>query len=163
MNFTNNSLAGCDQDVREPGTITSPNYPDDYPSSSLCWYNITSPNDLVVSLDITDFQLESSYDYLYVYDGPNEGERLIGSYTGTLTNIPLIISSGRSLYLVFDTDSSIQQRGFSADIMFQEPPGKYSFKNVFFSYHLFCFVFCFCFVTFFFLICFVFVFSLFLF
>ena len=79
----------------------------------------------MVYLDITDFYLESGYDYLSVYDGPNIGERLIDTYTGSLSDIPLIYSSGRSLLLEFDTDGSVQFRGFSADITFQEPPGKY--------------------------------------
>ena len=58
---------------------------------------------------------ESSYDYLYIYDGIGTGGSLLWSGTGTLT-IPLITSITGSLTVRFTSDGSTVASGFALTI-----------------------------------------------
>ena len=112
----------CNQDYTEPGTITSPNYPSDYPFGISCGYNISGPSDIIIALTMNDFETETNYDFLSIYDGPGpDNEFLIGRYSGT--NIPTYIRSSKErMYVLFTSDSTQSRRGFSADLLFVEPP-----------------------------------------
>ena len=56
-----------------------------------------------------------SNDYVAIYDGRDKNAQLIGRYCGILRPPP-IISSQRSLFVEFYSDSSIQSQGFLANI-----------------------------------------------
>ena len=65
----------------------------------------------------TSFETENTYDFLYIYDGPNNTFPLIGTYTGT--NNPGTVTSTHSsgsLTFVFTSDSSVTDPGWVADI-----------------------------------------------
>ncbi|MTE28060.1 CUB domain-containing protein [Winogradskyella ouciana] len=65
----------------------------------------------------TAFETENTYDFLYIYDGPNNTFPLIGTYTGT--NNPGTVTSSHAsgaLTFVFTSDSSITDPGWVADI-----------------------------------------------
>ncbi len=65
-----------------------------------------------VRLHFTQFNMEASYDYLYVYDGPTIASPVIGSYTGT--TIPAdILSSGSSITIRQYTDPGVVASGFT--------------------------------------------------
>ncbi len=65
-----------------------------------------------VTLHFTQFAMENTYDFLYVYDGPGTGSTLLGSYTGT--TIPAnITSSGGSITLRQSSDQSVTAAGFA--------------------------------------------------
>lgn len=67
-----------------------------------------------ISLNFTVFNLENTYDYLYVYDGSTTSANLIGRYTGT--NLPgNITSTGNTLLLDFRSDCATAQAGFVAN------------------------------------------------
>ncbi|APY08899.1 hypothetical protein BWZ20_11555 [Winogradskyella sp. J14-2] len=65
----------------------------------------------------TAFNLENGYDYLEVFDGPNNTFPSLGNFTGTGIPGPFTSShpSG-SLTFVFDSDSSITSSGYAIDI-----------------------------------------------
>lgn len=46
--------------------ITSPRYPNDYPSSSMCYWTIRVPDNLIIELIINDFLTELCCDSLEV-------------------------------------------------------------------------------------------------
>lgn len=65
----------------------------------------------------TAFETEDTYDFLYIYDGPNNTFPLIGSYTGT--NSPGVVTSTHpsgALTFVFTSDTSITDPGWVANI-----------------------------------------------
>ncbi|MBL0339628.1 MAG: M4 family metallopeptidase [Bacteroidetes bacterium] len=67
-----------------------------------------------VTLTFTLFEMEDTYDFLYVYDGPTAASPLIGAYTAfTLPNGGTITSSGSSITLVQTSDVSITNAGFA--------------------------------------------------
>ena len=71
----------------------------------------------IVKVVFNDFMLEtfSSGDVLKFYDGMNTVSSLLGSYSRT-TYPEVIYSTGRYLYVKFNTDSSFNYRGFSFSV-----------------------------------------------
>lgn len=66
-----------------------------------------------VSLTFASFNMESGYDYLYVYDGPTTASPLIGQYDGaSLPNGGVINSTGSSITIQQVTDAGLTEGGF---------------------------------------------------
>ncbi|XP_072033776.1 uncharacterized protein [Amphiura filiformis] len=99
------------------GIIVSPNFPAKYPDNGLCAWTITAAAGSYVSLQITNIDMEESggtcYDYLEVYDGLSASSTLIGKYCGVDPPDP-VISTGSSLWLLFNADNTIGGVGFRA-------------------------------------------------
>lgn len=69
-----------------------------------------------VVLNFISFDFEQDYDYLYIYDGPNDTSPLIGKYDGNqLPNGGTIISSGSSITLKQTSDQGLTKSGFELD------------------------------------------------
>lgn len=66
-----------------------------------------------ITLNFTAFNLETNWDYLYIYDGATASAPLIGRYTGT-TSPGVITSSGGSLLLDFRSDCATVNPGYAA-------------------------------------------------
>lgn len=79
-------------------------------NSSLCQL-------LFVSKIFADFDLEShqqcTYDRLVAYDGLSKNAPILGQYCGSRKPGP-IISSQNKMFLTFNSDSSVQRKGFRA-------------------------------------------------
>lgn len=67
-----------------------------------------------ITLDFTAFDLETNWDYLYIYDGDTITSPLIGMYTGT-SSPGTVISSGNSLLLEFRSDCNTTAPGWEAN------------------------------------------------
>lgn len=143
------------QFTEETGVIKSPYYPNPYPASRTCIYEIIQPPGKAIKLTFQDMDIESgwrsrcNYDYLEVHDGDSENSTQIGTYCGTNSSVPQfpIISTHNYLWLKFKTDSTNHRRGFMATYeiidrecggilksqpgMIQLPPeeGRYSLKK----------------------------------
>lgn len=66
-----------------------------------------------IHLQFNNFNVESGYDFLFIYDGDSTNAPLIGMYTGT--NSPgTIQSTGGSLLLEFRSDCSTLESGWEA-------------------------------------------------
>ncbi|MFM7900479.1 MAG: CUB domain-containing protein, partial [Bacteroidota bacterium] len=68
-----------------------------------------------VSLNFTSFNIESGFDYLTIYNGPNTASPVIGTYTGTSSPGTVTATSG-CITLVFTSDIIVTAAGFSATI-----------------------------------------------
>lgn len=66
-----------------------------------------------VTLNFSQFDLESNWDYLYIYDGNSLSSPLIGTYTGT-TSPGTITSSGGSLLVELRSDCATNNAGWAA-------------------------------------------------
>ncbi|MBI1222156.1 MAG: DUF5011 domain-containing protein [Bacteroidetes bacterium] len=66
-----------------------------------------------VTLTFSAFDLETSWDYLKVYDGSDATAPLLGSFTGNTLPNSLTASSGR-MYLLFTSDGNTNRPGFAA-------------------------------------------------
>ncbi|XP_021476232.2 cubilin [Oncorhynchus mykiss] len=97
------------------GEIESLNYPNTYPHNSMCSWTIQASMGNTINYTFMTFDLEGtsvcSFDYVKLYNGPNDQAPLIGSYCGS-TPPPANTTTSSSLHMVFHTDSSIAMTGF---------------------------------------------------
>ncbi|XP_015810319.3 cubilin [Nothobranchius furzeri] len=98
------------------GVVESPNFPNNYPVNSMCSWTIQVSSGNVINYTFAAFQLEGissscSFDYIQLYNGPNQQAPLIGKFCGN-SPPPANSTSGSALTLVFRTDSSISMSGF---------------------------------------------------
>lgn len=112
-------LGNCSQTLTSTltYTITDAGGPTDTYNNSLNQTVTLTPSDNTkkLQLNFSAFNLEASYDYLYVYDGPNTSSTLLATLNGTSlpTAITATNASGQ-LTLRFTSDISGLRAGFSA-------------------------------------------------
>ncbi|CAG2112441.1 unnamed protein product, partial [Medioppia subpectinata] len=99
------------------GVITSPFFPDPYPSDRKCLYHIVLPMGSLVQLSFLHFDVEGSidctYDYLEIRESNENGTNL-GRYCGAI--LPETTTSKyNELWLKFGTDGSVSNHGFHAN------------------------------------------------
>jgi len=93
------------------GYIETPNYPNNYYSNLHCsWLIQSNFSNYVVQVTAIDVYLESCCDWAILYDGSSTSSQSLG-YLRNGEN-EAINSSSDVLLLKFDSDSSIQYRGF---------------------------------------------------
>ncbi|XP_077868185.1 CUB domain-containing protein 2-like [Saccoglossus kowalevskii] len=92
--------------------VRSPNFPDVYLNSQVCYYYIQVAHHYVILLQFTTMDTEETYDVIEILDGDCSSEN-IGIYSGYAL-LPVIASSGPSMCLNFHTDSSTVRGGFEA-------------------------------------------------
>ena len=100
-------------------TITDAGGPSDKYNNNLDQTVTLTPSDNTkkLKLDFTEFNMEASYDYLYVYDGPNISSTLLGTLNGT--SLPSTITAENAsgqLTLRFTSDVVGLRVGFSATV-----------------------------------------------
>nr|XP_023417709.1 cubilin [Cavia porcellus] len=110
----------CLQDYTvNSGTLTSPNFPSNYPDNYECIYRITVEINQQIALHFTNFSLEDGInancitDFLEIRDGGYENSPLVGIYCGSILP-PVIISHSNKLWLKFESDVLFSSSGFSA-------------------------------------------------
>ncbi|XP_030624670.1 LOW QUALITY PROTEIN: cubilin [Chanos chanos] len=114
------SVEECGGDLSAPsGTISSPNYPNLYPHNRLCRWHITVPQGRRVTLTINDMRLEDHgncfYDYVEVLNGFSATAPRLERFCGTVPAGHQVKSSGNTMTVIFRTDSSVSNGGFTAD------------------------------------------------
>ncbi|XP_055324620.1 uncharacterized protein LOC129579067 isoform X3 [Sitodiplosis mosellana] len=105
----------------------SPTYPGTYPKDLSCTYHFIGESNQRVRLEFRDFDLffggpHCPFDFVKVYDGPDNSSELIGTYCGQQRNL-VLYSSESSLLVHFFTlrrTASTQNRGFKGIYEFSE-------------------------------------------
>ncbi|XP_068113667.1 tolloid-like protein 2 isoform X1 [Hyperolius riggenbachi] len=110
--------AGCEHRlVNAEGTISSPSYPDKYPSRKECTWAICTTAGHRVKLVFNDFEIElhqeCAYDHLELYDGPSSKFPILGRFCGN-AKPEAVIASTNNMFLRFYSDASVQRKGFQA-------------------------------------------------
>ncbi|XP_042905263.1 bone morphogenetic protein 1 [Parasteatoda tepidariorum] len=108
----------CSHQMTTPyGEITSPNFPDSYPSRKDCTWLFTTTPGHRIKLVFLEFELEPhqecAYDRIAAYDGKDDDAPTLGKFCGSKIPHP-ILASGNRMYLVFKSDASVQRKGFRA-------------------------------------------------
>lgn len=107
--------------VASNGTVTSPSFPDVYPKSKKCVWELTAPVNHLMTLTFIHFDLESDsiqrqqgcdYDSLMVYSVVGDMLRKHGNFCGTGLP-PTITSEQHMMRLEFLSDRTIQKSGFA--------------------------------------------------
>uniref|UniRef100_A0A8C6MNH6 Tolloid like 1 n=1 Tax=Moschus moschiferus TaxID=68415 RepID=A0A8C6MNH6_MOSMO len=110
--------AECEQKIHSPsGFITSPNWPDKYPSRKECTWEISATPGHRIKLAFTEFEIEQhqecAYDHLEVFDGETEKSPVLGRLCGNKVPEPLV-ATGNNMFIRFVSDASVQRKGFQA-------------------------------------------------
>uniref|UniRef100_UPI00358EFCDD neuropilin-2-like n=1 Tax=Myxine glutinosa TaxID=7769 RepID=UPI00358EFCDD len=101
----------------KPGYVTSVKYPEDYPPHLKCEWLITAPlSDMRLVINFNPhFDVEGTgecrYDFVAIYDGPNQSSDLLGRFCGKIAPTSLI-SSGANIFIQFRSDYASQGAGF---------------------------------------------------
>ncbi|MFK7916193.1 MAG: DUF6701 domain-containing protein [Pseudomonadales bacterium] len=105
----------------DSGTLTdSGGSSGSYSDNENCGFLIQPSDPGDITLSFSAFSYENTYDFVRVYDGTSSAGTLLGSFTGSSLPPDLIASSG-AMYVVSDTDGSVQASGFVADWSTAEP------------------------------------------
>ncbi|XP_048417522.2 cubilin isoform X2 [Stegostoma tigrinum] len=99
------------------GILTTPSWPNAYPSNRQCIYIIQQPIGERIHLQFTHMDLESNNScssvYVEVHDGETELDPLINKFCGSTLPAP-ITSNGNKLWIKFKADISVSKGGFIA-------------------------------------------------
>ncbi|XP_051907425.1 bone morphogenetic protein 1-like isoform X2 [Hippocampus zosterae] len=110
--------AGCDLALNgASGTVSSPNWPEKYPSKKACTWTLSTTPGHRIRLAFKDIDMEAhlecAYDHLEIFDGSDVRAPRLVRVCGTGKPSP-VISSDNALFLRFFSDNSVQKRGFLA-------------------------------------------------
>ncbi|KAJ8415730.1 hypothetical protein AAFF_G00402870 [Aldrovandia affinis] len=87
------------------GTIYSPGHPAEYPNFQDCFWNIRVPPGNGVYINFTLLSTEPIYDYITVWDGPDQNSPQIGQFSGT-TALEAVHSTSNQVLIKFHSDFS---------------------------------------------------------
>uniref|UniRef100_A0A8B9LZ55 CUB and Sushi multiple domains 2 n=1 Tax=Astyanax mexicanus TaxID=7994 RepID=A0A8B9LZ55_ASTMX len=97
--------------TQRTGTILSPGYPEPYLNSLSCVWKITVPEGSGIQIQVISFVTEQNWDSLEVFDGGDNTDTMLGSFSGT--SVPALLNStSNQLYLHFFSDISVSAAGF---------------------------------------------------
>ena len=105
------------------GKISSPNYPQPYAGERACEYDISAPLGKVIVLNVEDLDIEMhsicEFDNLEIFDGfVNDNATSLGRFCGQTKPPGPFVSSFNHLRVHFNSDASVNGRGFVANYSF---------------------------------------------
>ncbi len=86
--------------------------PHPYPNNYKNTWEITAPNATKIALHFQYLMVEPGYDYVYIY---NSTGALVQSYTGFHVNMWTPFINGSKVYIVLESDESVNYTGFYID------------------------------------------------
>jgi cubilin len=110
------AIADCSKTYSaDNGRVTSPGYPQYYHNLHNCSITISAPSGSYLALYFNNLVLEfhenCQFDYLNIYDGPNDSSPLLISLCGIFIPDPIFLTSNVA-FLNFVTDASVTYAGF---------------------------------------------------
>ena len=92
------------------GVLTSPDYPQNYPSHYDSQQDISVAEGNTISMHFTDFNTERQYDWVEIYD--IDGTLLMPKESGSWGGPEFIVSKTNRVLVRFHTDSDTQRKGW---------------------------------------------------
>ncbi|MGB1206110.1 MAG: PKD domain-containing protein [Chitinophagales bacterium] len=107
----------------------------DYTDSLYTIVTIAPENAFSVTLTFTEFELETGWDYLRIYDGDIETGAFLGNFTGVFLPYDdgVIVGESGMLTLIMETDDNNNRSGFTASwgcFILSEPPTPNFMPNI---------------------------------
>ncbi|KAL7861402.1 hypothetical protein SRHO_G00128430, partial [Serrasalmus rhombeus] len=98
----------------DSGSISSPDYPNDYPNYAECVWQVSAPAGQRIFLSFVDLELQHccDCDYINVYDGSSTASSLLGKLCYNDTTLRDFHSSSSYMTVLFRSDGSGGARGF---------------------------------------------------
>lgn len=115
---TISTVKNCQAEMNKTeGTITSPQFPNNYPENTDCWTLIRVPLGKYIYLNFDMLSLEHdekcSYDYVEVLDGSRQDSPSLGKFCSEVQMVN-IISTNNTMLLHFHSDGVVNDKGFRA-------------------------------------------------
>ncbi|KAK9890452.1 hypothetical protein WA026_010538 [Henosepilachna vigintioctopunctata] len=114
-------IYGCGSHIKKAGSITSPNYPQQYPNDIECEWLIEAPigHSIIINFTFVDVEKDDTcvYDSIKVFNGPDSTYPMLGH----LCHIdkPVQYSgNGHLMKVHFMSDASFSGKGFVANVQF---------------------------------------------
>uniref|UniRef100_G1LJB7 CUB and sushi domain-containing protein 3 n=1 Tax=Ailuropoda melanoleuca TaxID=9646 RepID=G1LJB7_AILME len=85
------------------GTVYSPGYPDEYPNFQDCFWLVRVPPGNGIYINFTVLQTEPIYDFITVWDGPDQNSPQIGQFSGN-TALESVYSTSNQILIKFHSD-----------------------------------------------------------
>ncbi|XP_030840490.1 atrial natriuretic peptide-converting enzyme-like [Strongylocentrotus purpuratus] len=101
--------------VGETRSISSPNYPNEYPNNAYYTWYITAPSNYSVLITFIAFNLESGYDHLSIGNGHTPGNLVAKTFSGQDIPASLRLYSSNS-WMRFTSDYSVKRQGFQLQL-----------------------------------------------
>ncbi|WP_196888510.1 CUB domain-containing protein [Aureivirga sp. CE67] len=98
------------------GTFTDGSGDDNYEDNSNCSWLINPENAIQITLSFSDFNTETGYDFVRVFDGEDDSATLLAAFSGN--NIPESISTSfgvGEMFVRFTSDGSVNRPGWTAN------------------------------------------------
>ncbi|KAM4693691.1 adhesion G-protein coupled receptor G6 isoform 2-T2 [Discoglossus pictus] len=95
------------------GYFSSPCYPNSYPNSQDCKWILRAPPGFIIQLTFVDFEIEEAQNCMYDSLSINNGETTT-KFCGITANGLSFNSTGNEMIITFQSDFSIQKKGFNA-------------------------------------------------
>lgn len=105
--------AGSQYFSGQTGTISDGSNGLAYGNFSVCTWRIVPPGADEIDLYFTAFDTEANYDYVRIYNGPDDSAPLLGQYSGN-TLPPVITASGGAMCIKFTSDNGTNGSGWEA-------------------------------------------------
>ncbi|MBL7890071.1 MAG: CUB domain-containing protein, partial [Bacteroidia bacterium] len=104
------------------GTFYDPGGTGNYANSLTNTQTICAPAGQYLTFTFTSFNTESCCDDLDIYNGPNTGSPLIGTFAGTNTPGTITVNPGQCITFSFTSDGSITAAGWTATMSCSTTP-----------------------------------------
>lgn len=115
-NSPNSSCSGITNLTSSSGTLTDGSGLSNYDNNSSCKWVIAPAGATQISLNFTTFNTEASYDFVRVYNGPNDTFPLLGTYSGSTLPSSISTTAGvGAMCIKFTSDTSNTFSGWSAN------------------------------------------------
>ncbi|MBL4708063.1 MAG: CUB domain-containing protein, partial [Flavobacteriales bacterium] len=83
----------------------------DYTDNLNCSWLIQPLGATIINLSFTQFDTETGFDFVTIYDGANNNAPVLGTYSGS--TLPLALnSSGGSVFVEFNSDQAVNETGW---------------------------------------------------
>lgn len=115
-NDPNSFCSGTTSLTTSIGTITDGSGSANYGNNSTCKWVIAPAGATQISLNFTTFNTEASYDFVRVYNGPDDTSPLLGTYSGSTLPSSISTTAGvGAMCIKFTSDTSNTFSGWSAN------------------------------------------------
>lgn len=115
-NDPNSFCSGTTSLTASIGTITDGSGSANYGNNSTCKWVIAPAGATQISLNFTTFNTEASYDFVRVYNGPDDTFPLLGTYSGSTLPSSISTTAGvGAMCIKFTSDTSNTFSGWSAN------------------------------------------------
>ncbi|CAK1578705.1 unnamed protein product [Parnassius mnemosyne] len=113
------SITGCGGTLTSiSGSISSPNYPDNYNENAECFYRLVTSSGSKIRISFTELDLEKTPncrdDYIEIFDGRDTNAVSLGKHCSMSSILSNIVTTTNYAYIKFRSDIHLGGKGFKA-------------------------------------------------